>query len=449
MGDNNILPRGGFLRGILAGLILIFFAFVGLSVYFPLPVEIGPTPTPVTELENATTIPVLEPEDSSGGISASMETPTTSQAPETPAPIAEASPGVVVAPLAAEPVNSVSALEPMPTSNDIEIGTNESSSPIIVTPVAPVIEVEEVVEEPVVEAASEEPEVSTDLIESPMVNEVESNVVVSTETEVVATTESIVEPAEGLELSGQTLIQTDEPEVDTEVAPETPVGAFMANSAEFVDDGDAPLLSVILLATSVSEAQTVASIPAPLTLAVASDNPEADDIIEAYRALGGEVVLLLPVDGPNVLGNGGDPLNVPDQLNAIMANATGVIGILDGPEGDLNQDNRMLEGIYAKLSETGHAMMTFNGLGLNRASVMADESGIPATGIARQIDTSQGTIAVVRELDKVVLQLGDQRSVTVYAPATADMLFGLNFWLDSQKAQLVTVAPVSASIQRK
>ncbi len=39
MGDNRILPRGGFLRGVLAGLILIFFAFVGLSVVYPLSVE--------------------------------------------------------------------------------------------------------------------------------------------------------------------------------------------------------------------------------------------------------------------------------------------------------------------------------------------------------------------------------------------------------------------------
>jgi hypothetical protein len=79
---------------------------------------------------------------------------------------------------------------------------------------------------------------------------------------------------------------------------------------------------------------------------------------------------------------------------------------------------------------------------------MAVENGVPVTDISHIIDVTKGTIAVIRELDKLVLQIGDKRSITVYALARTDMLFALNFWLESNKAQLVTLAPVSAAILR-
>ena len=52
MGDNNILPKGGFLRGVLAGLTLLTIIFIGLAVAFPLPVAPEATPTVVSEVEN-------------------------------------------------------------------------------------------------------------------------------------------------------------------------------------------------------------------------------------------------------------------------------------------------------------------------------------------------------------------------------------------------------------
>lgn len=439
MGYNNILPRGGFLRGILAGLILIFFVFVGLSAYFPLPVEVGPTPAPVTELDGAPLQPALDVEDSSEGISVPMETPAPSQLAEVPATINDTAPEVAIAPAVAAPVNSVSALEPMSTPNDIQIGSDESAVPVVVMPTAPEITTDIVVDEPTVEIETQLPQVTTELEDTSL----ESDITIETEPSQpeaasVEDAVSVVEPAATLELSGQTLINQTEPDAEDEPAPTVQVGAFEAFSTDFADEGDLPLLSIILLASTVTEAQTVASIPAPLTLAVASDNPDAAEIIASYRALGGEVVLLLPTEGSDI----------PARLDAILADSDGVIGVLDDPEGSINQDARSLGGIMAKLTETGHAIVTVDGLGLNRATVMAKESSVPATGISHIIDTSHGTIAVVREFDKVVLQLGDQRSVSVYASATADMLFGLNFWLESQKAQVVTVAPLSASIRR-
>ena len=382
--------------------------------------------------------PVLETEDSSGGITVSMETPSFNQAPEAPVATAGFSSKVVVGSIASQPITTVSTLNPILRTNDIQIGTSRSSAPVVVIPVAPISEAQNSIVTPEVEAVSQAPNVVSDLNNATSGSKFDAD---------VATAETVAASTDGLKLGGQTLAQLNA--AKAEPAPiSTTDNHFETYSAEFADNTALPSLSIILLATTVVEAQTMAILPAPLTLAVEFDNPDAADIIETYRAAGGEAVLLLPTDGPNFLGKGGDPANIPGQLDAILANSDGVIGILDGPEGKLNQDNRMLEGIYAKLTKTGHAMITVDGLGLNRASIMARESGIPATGISHVLGTTKGTIAVVRALDEVVLKLGDQRSVTVYARVTPDMLFGLNFWLESQKAQLVTVAPVSVSILR-
>lgn len=439
MGYSNILPRGGFLRGILAGLILIFFVFVGLSAFFPLPVEVGPTPAPVTELDKAPLQLALEVEESSDGISVPVETPAPSQLVEAPATINDTAPEVAIAPAVAAPVNTVATLEPISTPNDIQIGSSESSVPVVATPTTPEIASDIVVDEPTVEIETQLPQVTTELENTSL----ESDVTIETEPEqpeaaLVEDAVSVAEPVAALELSGQTLIDQIEPDAEDELLSTLQVGAFEAFSTDFADENDLPLLSIILLASTLTEAQTVASIPAPLTLAVASDNADAAEIIASYGALGGEVVMLLPTEVSDV----------SDRIDAVLANSDGVIGVLDGPEGNINQDTRKLGDIIATLSETGHAIITVDGLGLNRATVMAKESNVPATGISHIIDTSEGTIAVVRELDKVILLLGDQRSVTIYARATTDMLFGLNFWLESQKAQVVTVAPLSASIRR-
>ena len=455
MGDNNILPKGGFLRGVLAGLTLIVLIFIGLAVAFPLIIATGPAPAIVSELDSAPAQPAVEPEESSGGISINTEAPAPTQLIASPAPIVETEPEVAIEAEASAPVSSVSQIETMPT-NDIQIGNNDSAPATVVAPVISAIEAPEEADIPVVESTTQTPVVSTevnsgsgenDTTTEPQVAEqdVETNPVTEIATETPTIIASTDEPTTSVELTGQTLIPESEP---TAVETPTTDTAFGANSASFLDGGELPLMSFILLANTVAEAEVLSGFTTPITLAVASDNPDANDVIASYRATGGEAVLLLPSEGEGTLRKGGDPSVVATLLDDTLGNIDGVLGVMDGPDGNVNQDTRMMSAILAKLSETGHAIMTVNGLGLNRTSILALEAGVPATDITRTVNTDDGTIAVIRALDKVVLQLGDQRSVTIFAHATPDMLFALKFWLESQKAQSVTIAPVSASILR-
>lgn len=452
MGDNNILPKGGFLRGVLAGLTLIALIFIGLAMAFPLNMAINPAPSIVSELNTAPAQLVVETEESSSDIFLNSEPTIPTQPVISPSPLGAAAPDVAIAPETAAPVSIVSQIDAMPT-NDIEIGGSASAPPSIVVPTVPAIEVPVAAVTPTVEDTTQAPFVSVDIsagendtTTGPQGSEeVESPVAVIENPTVINLTE---EPSTGVNLAGQTLINAEESVLVDVVDPSEPNTAFGAYSAIFADDGERPLMSFILLVNTVDQAEVLNEFSKPLTLAVSSDNPVANDIIASYRAGGGEVVLLLPAEGPSALRQGGTPSEVPAFLEATMANIEGVLGVVDGPDGNVNQDTRMMSAILVELAQTGHAIMTVNGLGLNRTSILAQESGVPATNISRAIDTVDGTIAVIRELDKLVLQIGDQRSVTVFAEATPDMLFALKFWLESQKAESVTIAPVSASILR-
>ena len=454
MGDNNILPKGGFLRGVLAGLTLIALIFIGLAASFPLIVPGGPAPAIVSDLNIAPAQPVLAPEESSGGISINTDTPTPTQLLASPAPLGGTAPDITIAPEPAAPVSTVSQIETMPT-NDIQIGYGESVPPVVAAPTVSAIEAPNVADVPNVEDTTEAPEVSVEITAAG---------------ETVTTTEpQAVEPVVELTQASNDPIETptvtevaEEPTTSAGVSDQAPApssertqitsadtgNAFETFSAVFADDGDLPLMSFILAADTVAEADLLKGFSTPITLAVASDNPAANEMVASFRATGGEAVLLLPSEGANVLSKGGNPADAGALLDATLAKIDGVLGVMDGPDGNVNQDTRMMSAMLAKLSETGHAIMTVNGLGLNRTSILASEAGVPAADISRVVNTEDGTIAVIRELDKVVLQIGDQRAVTIFAKATPELLFALKFWLESQKAQAVTIAPVSASILR-
>ncbi len=423
MADGNILPRCGFLRGILAGIILVFFIFMGLSALFPLSVQKTSEPLPVVEIAPT----VAQPELATTELDASVTIPV------------DAAPAVLSAPVTITSVAVGSDTDTATDSSNIQLGGGNHAAPVLGAPSTPLVEAPAIVATPAVEDTVTAPVVTVEIGSSPSMNDI---------TRLDSNTD--VPSSGGLLLTGQALIQNSvsEPEPEVfEVAP-ADVSAFEAYSVAFDDTSDLPLMSFILLASTVAEVETVAILPVSLTVAVEASNPNIAEIIASYSAMGGELVLLLPQEGQNELRKGGDPAIVPAQLDAALVGSQGVVGILDGPEGNVNQDPRMLTAVLSKLSETGHAIITVNSLDLNRASILATKNGIPVTNISHIVDVTKGAIAIIRELDKLVLQIGDKRSISIYALATQDMLFALNFWLKSNKAQLVTLAPISAAILR-
>lgn len=431
MGDLNVLPKVGALRGVTAGITLIFFVFVALSNIFPLSQISNLAPTPVTIAIVSPAAPMLDATESTPAISLPSDAPSPIQLSASTVQFSAETPDVTIGAAITAPVSTITTLGSQPTTSGIQLESSDSSFPTLGAPKAPIIAT-------VVEESTPEVLVFASIPEVVVVE------AVAIETAPVAEET----PTSGIVLTGQTIIHASAPAEPTISVEMANANAFETFRANFDDSSDQVLVSFIILAQSMTEVEMLAKLPAPVTLAVAAENPDAATLIAAYRATGGEVVLVLPGVGPTSIGSGTSAADVTANLDASLAGSAGVIAVLDGPEGTINDDPKVRSAILETISRTGHALITLDGLGLNRASIMAQEAGVPATGIVVSLDGTMGTIAVVRVLDKMVLQVGDRSTITVFGPASTDILFALRFWLDSKRAEITTIAPVSASILR-
>ncbi len=469
MGSGELLPKGGFWRGVLAGTAFSVVIVIALSTAFDspaIPPEVRNEPAPVIT-------PPADPVASAPAFGAAQPAPVT---PATPAPVAATpandSPApqdspvapvtapletAAVAPAAAQdspqPVGETSApladsAQPAP-----EIGATTDIENDSVTPTPPVGAANAGFGAPA-ETGGEDAGLTTIAGNdaAPVLPNVSAPAQLGANAAPVesapTTTASAAQPTGGFTFNGQTLIQPSASEDTAEVpqvSASTDAGKpFEVNAQRFTATGDQPLLSIVLQAETPEQAAAVAALSDRIVLAVPVDSPDAAALITQYRANGGEALLLLPADGPEALHKGDDPATAARMVADDLARFPAVIGILDGPEGDLPEDANLLAGILATLSDKGYGLVTTNAIGLNRADIMAKEAGVPSTGIARRIDAMPGKIPVIRLMDKTVLETADGGHAVVFGHASVDVLAALKFWLKSNKAQRVTIAPVSA-----
>lgn len=471
MGGRELLPKGGFLRGVLAGtafsaiiVIALSAAFDSASVAPDIPDE--PAPVIIPPSDPVATAPVFgsgsaAPVVSNSPAAVSVENPA-SDAFATQETSAQPTPSNVQ-----PPVMSIEVTEPVTN----QPGNNEGPAIAESTPAvdAPVIAAESTIETnstnitaPVGMANSgfNAPSVGDAAVSglsggnsAPQLPTIgtpaqlgASSVAQETAPQ---TTASAAQPSGGFTMNGQTIIAptTDEPQVAQTGEGTDDHPPFEANAQDFGALGGKPALSIILVANTMAEANAAAALSSPVVLAVSPETPEAAAILVQYRAQGGEALLLLPTKGAHSLRSGMEPIQASANLVATLSNISGVIGIVDGPEGDLPGDATLLAEVLLALGETGHGLVTTNAVGLNRAEIMAQEAGVPAASIVRQIDTQPGKIPVIRQMDKTVLEMGADGSAVVYGHASSDVLAALKFWLKSNKASRVSIAPVSVIMQ--
>ncbi len=259
---------------------------------------------------------------------------------------------------------------------------------------------------------------------------------------------SVAKPSGGFTMTGQSIIPSQPVDSTDVVVPTEPQGAFVDFAREFAAPANADLVSVILLVNSVEDAANVAKMSAPVTIAVRPDTPDAAKIVASYRATGGEVLMFLPANGKSGLLSEADVAARAKSIAANLATLPGVIGIVDGPDGKLPANSKLLAAVLSLLKTQGYGIVTTNGLGLNRAQIMAQQESVPVASISEQIDLQPGKIPVIRQMDKAVLQVAASGNAVVFGTASSDVLSALRFWFGSTKAQTVTMAPASAIMRR-
>lgn len=231
-----------------------------------------------------------------------------------------------------------------------------------------------------------------------------------------------------------------------ELAAATP--AFEAFSQVFVHSGDKPLLSIILVVENVAEINAVASLGFPVTVAIDSNNPNAEALIKLYRQHQGEALLFLTADGNHSIRSGDDASMVNGTLELAMPKTTGVIGILDAPGGSMAGNITTVVAVLDAVAETGLAVVSSPSRGADLLKSEADKIGWPAASISHQIDVSGGQIDTVREVEAAAQGAVNAGSTTVFGYASSDTISALGYWKVSPSTQLVTLAPVSALINQ-
>ncbi|MEM9349486.1 MAG: divergent polysaccharide deacetylase family protein [Pseudomonadota bacterium] len=237
-------------------------------------------------------------------------------------------------------------------------------------------------------------------------------------------------------------------EVTEEAADAEPPSNLPAIEAFAKTDGwsgpdDRPLMSIIVIdeTADASRLSALASFGAPLAFAVAGDAPGASEAMAAYRAAGHEVVLLANIP------DGAQPADVEVAMEAQLRAVPESVAVLDGTFAGF-RGNRGVAGQVAEiLAETGHGLVTFS-QGLNAATQIATQAGVPVGTVFRDLDDqSQGNSVIRRFLDQAAFRAGQDGQAILVARTKGETISALLIWQQQDRASRVNIAPLSALLR--
>lgn len=426
------MPKGGYIRGMIAALPIIVVAFFVWSVIFPpegtnIPTTTQTSQTTATDTPEVPNVPAE---------------PQVTQLPAEPSP-AEI-PSEPTASLPAEPAASTVPSEPTavvptaPTQTN-NTATTDTTTPITSAPDFGVATLGSGDSSPGLSLGSltaDSPSTPSSAAPAALANAAPAETV-------SANTDSATRPSGGFDNAGQAMVAPNTRPVEQPTTAPPAETAFAAFSQPYVDAGQKPYLSIILLAENSGQAQAVASLAANITLAVETTNPKADQIINAYRSLGGEVVLVYPASGPDDLSQSAD--SILELMSKTLINTRQIAGIMDDINGTLATTPDAMGSVLQALSVSGHALITTNG----QASPMAAALKVPTSHVARYINSADGKIPIIRDMDIAVDELAGNSALIIYGVADEDTIAALGFWMKSSKSQTVALAPASAAIRNQ
>ena len=235
--------------------------------------------------------------------------------------------------------------------------------------------------------------------------------------------------------------QADTTDAET-VADGLPSGALNAYRAPFEGGSGKPLVSVVLLheGAEALDKDALSVLPASVAFAVDAANSAAGDIAAAYRAAGREVVLIPTVP------EGARPQDVEVALQANFDRVPEAVAIMDASGGGFQANRAAVAQVVDIVGLTGHGLITFP-RGLNTAHQRAEQSGIPAGLIFRDLDgDGQGNEQIRRAFDRAAFRARQDEAVILVGRTRPETLAAIREWSLGNRAATVTMAPVSAAL---
>ncbi len=201
-----------------------------------------------------------------------------------------------------------------------------------------------------------------------------------------------------------------------------------------------PLMAIVLIDEGRPGlgAEALAGFPHPLTFAVDPGLPDAGERAAAYRTAGHEVAMLLP------LPEGATPSDLEVALAAYEAAVPQAVAAVDAPAGGLRGQTALIQQSLAVLAASGRGLVSL-GEGLDPAPRLAERAGVPARVVFRDFDGEGQDATVIRRfLDQAAFRAGQEGGVVVLGRLRAETVSALLIWGLQDRAQRVSLAPLSA-----
>lgn len=236
------------------------------------------------------------------------------------------------------------------------------------------------------------------------------------------------------------------PSIGDEAIPEPAsarVPAIIRNAVPFATATDQPLLSILLEDTGGNRETLgdLGKLPFPISVAVDAGAPDAVEAIAFYRGVGAEVVLIVP------LPEGATATDVDVTFEAYAQLLDQAVAVLAGEASGFQSLGDGAVQIAVNLAETGHGLVSFP-QGLNTGHKVAVKAGLAAGLVFRDLDGEGQEGPVIRRfLDNAAFRARNETGVIVVARTQPKTLQALLEWSLGNRAQSVTLAPISAVLR--
>jgi len=218
--------------------------------------------------------------------------------------------------------------------------------------------------------------------------------------------------------------------------------------AAFENTEDKPLMSIVLIdngSIAMDDGSEIAGLqdfPYPLSFAVDSTLPDAQERVAEYRAKGFEVLGMID------LPPGAQPSDAETTLGVLLPQMGEIIGVLEGPGAGLQESREVADQVTMILAESGHGLIA-QAKGLNTMPNLARKQGVPAAPVFRDFDSKDQDERVIRRfLDQAAFKAGQEGAVIMLGRLRPETISALLVWGLQDRAGQVALAPVSAVLLR-
>ncbi len=225
-------------------------------------------------------------------------------------------------------------------------------------------------------------------------------------------------------------------------------GALIRNKVAFDNPSGKPLMSIILLDAGAKglDNEVLLTFSFPVTFALDPGRASVTADAKTFARKGFEVLALAP-RGAQALVAGENDADIVAALSAIFAKLPQAVGMIDQTDAKLQKSPKLADQVIAAFEQSGHGLLTYD-IGLNSTDQKAQRAGVFADTVFRVLDSNGESATVIkRYLNRAVLEAGKNGRVIVVGRTYPETVTALFSWALSAKSATITLAPISAVLR--